>query len=49
MLFHISKGLLIFPEENSSASETVGIVQTLEDYVGSSVTQPNYTAIASKS
>lgn len=39
-MFDISKWL-IFPAENSSTSQTVGTVQTLDDYVRSSVTQPN--------
>lgn len=37
----------MFPAENSLTSQTVGIVQTLEDYVRSSFSQK--TAIASKS
>lgn len=49
MLVRISKLLLIFSAENSSASQTTGIVQSLEDYVRSSVMRPNATEVASKS
>lgn len=48
MLVQISKLLLIFSAENSSASQTTGTVQTLEDYI-SSVMRPNATEVPSKS